>query len=319
MTSKSNLMEHKLPLIRSQSQQQPKTGADLICINVERSVDSPRIVEEPDFGEKWTASLSTQEQCRAESSPQLCRKDSCNRATAKVPTQCYSSTNELMPMIGSIDNMSTTCNVGLLRSMSARTVDSLPGFDSASSGSGGPKFLLQLPADMSNMTCRSTSCPSMAYPPQPCRVQFQGKENETGPEQSASRSHCGYPYGNETKDINLEGEVISDLPVLFDPNATFPDLIPDFQLETTQTPNRLSCSVRTRPNWTVDKSIDNRHLCQRYELSKQFISIGELPTGIAKGVITDQAPVQGSSLPIVDVTEKCMMWLDTLSLSSENT
>ena len=50
--------------------------------------------------------------------------------------QCYGSANDLMPMIGSIDNMSTICNVGLLRSMSARTVDSFPGFESSASGSG---------------------------------------------------------------------------------------------------------------------------------------------------------------------------------------
>ena len=315
MTTKATLGgEHKLPLIRSQSQQQPASQTDMMCLPVERC-EHPRIIEEGEYGEnKWTVSLSTQDQSRAESSPQLCRKDSCNRGVAVRVAQCYGSTNELMPMLGSIDNMSTTCNVGLLRSMSARTVDSLPGLESSASGSGSdPKFLLQLPADASNMTCRSTSCPSMAYPPFPMRSPSHQQSEKPG-DPTAPHSHCGYSYVNDNRDVNLEGEVISDLPVLFDPTQNFPDIIPELQLETAR-PSILAMTSGI----TLNDNDDHRRLCQKYELSKQYISIGELPSGVAKGVITDTKPTTaGTTVQPVDVTEKCMMWLDTLSLSDNS-
>ena len=70
-------------------------------------------------------------------------------------------------------------------------------------------------------------------------------------------------------------------------------------------------------HFPVNDNDDHRRLCQKYELSKQFISIGELPSGVAKGVIADSKSVGSSSVSSVDITEKCMRWLDNLSLSEQ--
>ncbi len=122
-----------------------------------------------------------------------------------------------------LERLSTAGNLGLLRSLSARTVgDSSPGpggsgpgdacaLSRGSSGSGYFLSPLQGGGVGEPMTARSTSCPSMSY-------------QQTLPSgYNPFRNH-----GDEQEDINLEGEVITDLPV--EPTRLFPDLIPGLEL-----------------------------------------------------------------------------------------
>ena len=116
-----------------------------------------------------------------------------------------------------LERLSTLGNVGLFRSMSARTVDSLPGVESShnSSGSGSRYFLSPSPGlerSGESLTARSTSCPSMSNP-----------SGQTIPH--GYNPFCRANNEEEEEDINLEGEVITDLPRLF------PDVLPQLGLK----------------------------------------------------------------------------------------
>ncbi len=130
-----------------------------------------------------------------------------------------------------LDRLSTAGNVGLLRSMSARTVDSLPGVDSShnSSCSGSRYFLSPVPGGAGDigglggvepMTARSTSCPSMSY-------------QHTIPHAYHPFNKSNRENNDDDDDINLEGEVITDLPV--EPTRLFPDLLPQLDLQLDET------------------------------------------------------------------------------------
>ena len=129
-----------------------------------------------------------------------------------------------------LERLSTLGNVGLLRSMSARTVDSLPGVESShnSSGSGSRYFLSPSPGmdrGGESMTARSTSCPSMA-----CST------GQTIP-------HGYHPFSRannvDNDDINLEGEVITDLPI--EATRLFPELLPQLGLHPESSGNNRDC------------------------------------------------------------------------------
>lgn len=119
------------------------------------------------------------------------------------------STSDLML---DTDQLSIAGNVGLLRSMSARTVDSLIHMDrSLASSNSGSRFLSPCGDKMDNLAARSTSCPSMAYPMITCR----------------SGSHFQLRHHADDRDVNLDGEEITDLPI--EPTQNFPDLIPELR------------------------------------------------------------------------------------------
>ena len=168
-----------------------------------------------------------------------------------------------------LERLSTLGNVGLLRSMSARTVDSLPGVESShnSSGSGSRYFLSPCPGmDRSgeSMTARSTSCPSMAY-----------ASGQTIP-------HGYHPFSrannDDEDDINLEGEVITDLPM--EATRLFPELIPQLGLNVEDPVYGRDC--------------DNGNVSH---VSYQFPHVQQHPSGSAPRTTEQDPRVDPASLP----------------------
>ena len=171
-----------------------------------------------------------------------------------------------------LERLSTLGNVGLLRSMSARTVDSLPGVESShnSSGSGSRYFLSPSPGmdrGGESMTARSTSCPSMAY-----------SSGQTIP-------HGYHPFSrannDDDDDINLEGEVIADLPV--EATRLFPELIPQLGLNVQDPVYHRDC--------------DNGNVSHSHQYPFPHVQPQQQPSG-STARITEQDPrVDPASLP----------------------
>ena len=163
-----------------------------------------------------------------------------NRSVPQIFLQPHSTASD------DLERLSTLGNVGLLRSMSARTVDSLPGVDSShnSSGSGSRYFLSPCPGmdrgGGESMTARSTSCPSMAC------------SSQTIP-------HGYHPFSRANNamddDINLEGEVITDLPL--EATRLFPELLP--QLGLNPDGNNRDCDNGNVTNAPYSLAHDHHH------------------------------------------------------------
>ena len=351
--------DRKLHLVRSKSHHQPTTTVekDTLCATSHLQGGGGKIGRVSSMNEevtvevgvdKWSATLITQDQCHAESSPQLCRHDSCSALTSclMAPPGYGGSSRELYHMggpgmnVGSIDNMSTTCNIGLLRSMSARTIDSLPAIESSASGeSGSAKMLLQLPGggvgDIANMAARSTSCPSMAHPIcRPLHItdgSISTKPPNTGGS-AGTNSKSAFPFARE---VDLDGEIITDLPVQFNMATggdTFPDMIPALNIEPPVPPHVhiMLPTGSTNSAMPVFKGAANanrsapipRRVPQSFEITKPFLNIGELPGAIANKVIQGGGGASGGGRigggrVSIEANEKCMRWLNTLSLTTD--
>ena len=211
---------------------------------------------------------------------------------------------------------------GLIRSASAKAVDSIPPQDSPS---GSPKqkvssyYLSPVTGgDGANLVSRSTSCPSMACVPN---------------SRSPAHSHCSHSPGTPQrrilpstpaegevdKDVDLEGEEIADLPI--EPGQNFPDFFPE-----EEKPNPGRDSVDERPLHTRrlrEKALKEKYVpkyngeCRlksppqkKNDLPFGYLNIGDIPPSLARKVISEKDVYR----PEVshDVQEKCLQWLNSL-------
>ena len=222
------------------------------------------------------------------------------------------------------DRLSIAGHAGLLRSMSARTVDSRQEADQSLNSSGSSSRYLSPAGDRINrptLAGRSTSCPSMAYPNLTCRT--------SGLPAEAMNDIKHFPFRDRDveDDINLDGEVITDLPI--EPNTVFPDLPDDLGLGedklesrapnkagTLNYPGRRQSHSSLQPE--VVKADDNRHGARpKQDLysgdgsrAGPFMNIRDLTRSAAKEAMSQ--PRRPDDSCKVDTNEKCLRWLNTL-------
>ena len=196
------------------------------------------------------------------------------------------------------DQLSLAGNVGLLRSMSARTVDSLVHMDrSLASSNSGSRFLSPSgDATTDNLAARSTSCPSMAYPMLTCR----------------SGSHFQLRSSGEERDVNLDGEEITDLPI--EPTQNFPDLIPELREDYTPDSHNGNLPLYSdicddTPDGTTTPSRADDAPEQRQNNNDKKEQGGPAPE------VKDAKQQQRADGNYnVSAREKCIRWLKSLSI-----
>lgn len=183
------------------------------------------------------------------------------------------------------DQLSMVGNVGLLRSMSARTMDSNPQhlIHSLGSSESGSRYLSPCDQCAENMGARSTSCPQMSL------TVLVGK-----PDAAVSGAYLGH---SPCAEPDLSAEVIPDLPLV--PSTNFPDLIPEGDAaKVTDTPDRQNANLPPPvPDVTCNKFTKND--------AKNSVLFG------SKG---REALRDGNFN--VDAREKCLRWLKTLSIDT---
>ena len=235
------------------------------------------------------------------------------------------------------DRLSLGCPVTLTRSVSARTVDNLPPLDlsihtvkgamDTSVSKQANQFLSpHMTGDgQTSLVSRSTSCPSMAYRRSP-------SASPLSPESPQARRHAGvtnaaYTPGDGnanisqacrlSEDVNLEGEVIRDLPVEPSPAQVFPDFVqPAGQDKRSQDVGEKS-SAAVRYNGEVRQrsaGCSNR----RDKARSAFVNIGDIPSTIAQKVISEQHGLAGLPQTDRNVKAKCLQWLNSIDQDTDN-
>ena len=189
------------------------------------------------------------------------------------------------------DDVSMVGHAGLLRSMSARTVDSLPQHMTHSLGSSesGSRFLSPCSACADNMGTRSTSCPQMTL------TVLAGK-----PDAAVSGAYLGH---SPCEEPDLAGEVIKDLPVA--PAANFPDLIPERK---TSLPDRQNANMPSSGTSGMPPDVTCHQQARK--------SSGHQGTLVERTGPDPLAHKSRDGNYNVDAREKCLRWLKSISIDA---
>lgn len=187
------------------------------------------------------------------------------------------------------DQLSMAGNVGLLRSMSARTVDSFTQHMEHSLGSSdsGSRLLAPCHACMETMGGRSTSCPQMTL------TVLAGKPDTAVSDSYLGKSPCAEP--------DLTGEVINDLPTAATTN--FPDLIPEAKLDSPDQQNANLPSIPA-PDVTCNK------------LSGNLTRNNETKNSLLLERKNESRDTHRDGNFNVDAREKCLRWLKSISIDA---
>ena len=299
----------------------PAKAGDTVLI----SVDDTALLQ--DSGEPLRAqsmSMLNTDDCSNErginkwpSFPRLGSKQSASLNDARTYSTTNLYTDSLSPRV-SLDNLSvgdersrsrlSLQECGLVRSSSARGFDTLPPLDSGGSQlrqNSGHFLSPTSGAEDRLLVSRSTSCPSMSNMPKSC------SPSSVSPRNPASPSKRLPPYSpGGTRDVDLEGEVIQDLPV--EPGQNFPDLfLEENSRDTTTKGKRPMHTRRVREKLGLDPPASPS---PRSSGGKKdgfdVVNIGDIPTHLAQRVISEQDIYR----PELDdkVREKCLQWLNSL-------
>ena len=236
------------------------------------------------------------------------------------------------------DRLSIIGHAGLLRSMSARTVElerDRPEPESVNSSGSSSRYLSPACDRVDPLTNRSTSCPSMAY------TEHTGAGRTNGglpPGTTEDVRHLLFRRGDAEEDINLEGEEIDDLPI--EPNTVFPELPPDLIESCRPDPANLSLKglkltedspkptippsgtkpgdvSSTDPSTTTNTGNGREkgqkgQSCTKAPPEGPFVNIRDLPRSTMSDAMKQHHVGLSSGGPNMDTNQKCLRWLNTL-------
>lgn len=221
------------------------------------------------------------------------------------------------------DRLSIAGHAGLLRSMSARTVDlerRAEPDNSLNSSDSSSRYLSPAGDHIDPLAGRSTSCPSMAYVDIPYKSEGLPPGTSSDVRRMLFRSN-----DQEEDDIDLAGEEIDDLPI--EPNTVFPELPPDLLTDNCKTTiGNLSLKGLQISNEKQDTTEESR-MSQTDEKNKpsisndskklsntgdDYVNVRDLPKSTISDAMKRRQPAFDSNSQNVDTNQKCLRWLNAL-------